>query len=57
MLDDGGGGDLKAGLSRFCVSTVFDIACAFDGGVEGIWMSSEDPTESKSDSALAMDAP
>ena len=36
MLEDGGGGDLKAELSKACVSTAFGIACDCDGGVEGI---------------------
>lgn len=36
MLADWGGGDLKARLSRSSVSMTFDIAFAFDGGVEGI---------------------
>lgn len=36
MLDECGGGDLNPELSRFCVSIVFVMICAFDGGVEGI---------------------
>jgi hypothetical protein len=36
MLEDCGGGDLNAELSRICVSIAFGMICAFDGGVEGI---------------------